>query len=158
VILAIGKTSDSMPGQALAIHPWRVTRRIMAGDRRIERLLRQAERDPSVLAVIVFGSAARGDFTAESDIDVCLVLPPGSDDRLSLSQKRLAYLENVDLDVCVFQQLPLYIRVRVLKEGKVLLSRDDDLLYELAFRTARAFEDFKPRYHAYLAEVARGGS
>jgi hypothetical protein len=39
----------------------------------------------------------------------------------------------------------------------VLLSRDDDRLYDLALRTARAFEDFKPIYRTYLEAVRDAG-
>ena len=45
---------------------------------------------------------------------------------------------------------------RVLKEGKVLFARDEDALYAVAIRAARAFEGFRHRYRAYLDEVARG--
>ena len=76
---------------------------------------------------------------------------------LILSAKKLDFVKEVELDIHVFQQLPLYIRTRVLREGQVLFERDPDALYELAFRTAQAFEDFKPIYYAYLAEMARGG-
>jgi hypothetical protein len=76
---------------------------------------------------------------------------------LALSRKKVAYLKQGTLDVHLFQQLPLYIRRRVLKEGQVLFERDTDALYELAFRTAQAFEDFKPIYQTHLAEVARAG-
>jgi len=58
----------------------------------------------------------------------------------------------------VFPLLPLFVRSRVLREGSVLLTRDDDALYELAARTVRAFEAFKPTYRAYLSEVLRAGS
>lgn len=130
----------------------------MDATRQLERLLTTAQADDDVLAVILFGSAARGDQTPTSDVDVCLVLQPGKYSPLALSRKKLAYLKGGDLDVHIFQQLPLYIRRRVLKEGKVLCERDTDTLYELAFRTAQAFEDFKSIYHTYLAEVARAGS
>jgi hypothetical protein len=49
-------------------------------------------------------------------------------------------------------------RQPVIKEGQVLFVRDEDALYEEAFRTIRAWELFRPRYEAYLVEVARGGS
>ena len=75
----------------------------------------------------------------------------------SLSRKRLEYLAQVDLDVHIFQALPLYIRSRVLKEGRVLFVRNEDLLYEIAFRTAQAFEDFKHIYYGYLEQVAHAG-
>lgn len=123
----------------------------------LERLLRKAEADADVLAVMLFGSSARGEAGPGSDIDVCLLLKQAHYSATALSQKRLDYAA-ADVDVQIFQQLPLYIRHRVLKEGKILFVRDEEALYELAFRTARAFEDFKPIYRAYLAEVARGGS
>jgi hypothetical protein len=56
----------------------------------------------------------------------------------------------------VFQQLPLYVRRRVLKEGIVLFVKDEDELYELAFRTAKEFEDFKHIYRNYLEAIAHG--
>jgi len=129
-----------------------------SADKQLERLLSKAREDSNILAVLVFGSTARDEQTAASDVDVCLLLQPRKYDSLALSRKKLAYLQGNDLDVHVFQQLPLYIRRRVLKEGKILFARDLDALYALAFRTAQEFEDFKPIYRTYLAEVARGGS
>jgi len=114
----------------------------MKAGKQIDRLLAKAQHDPRILAVLLFGSAARGEQTAHSDFDVCLVLPPGRYAPLQVSRIKLAYLGETDLDVQVFQQLPLYVRRRVLKEGRVVFSRDDDALYDLAFRTARAFERF----------------
>lgn len=122
-------------------------------------LVRKAREDPEVLAVMVFGSAARGEAGPKSDVDVCLVLVPEIRDRERAAQKRLEYLAESpeNLDIQIFQLLPLYVRHRVLKEGQVLFSRDEDALYELAFATIRAFEDFKHVYREYLEEVARGG-
>ena len=77
---------------------------------------------------------------------------------LALSRKRLAYLNHTLLDMQIFQQLPLYVRRRVLKEGQMLFVRNETLLYELVFRTAQAFEDFKRIYVSYLEEVAIAGS
>lgn len=125
--------------------------------RKLERCLVQARGDADILAVILFGSVARGEQTPTSDVDVCLVLQPGAYAPLSMSAKKLDFVKETALDIHIFQQLPLYIRTRVLREGQILFERDPDTLYELAFRTAQAFEDFKPIYAAYLAEVARGG-
>jgi predicted nucleotidyltransferase len=121
----------------------------------IERLLAKARQDTGVLGVVIFGSAARQGKTSLSDIDICLIMVPQPTpfDLAELSRKRLEYLEDFSFDVQIFQQLPLYIRRRVLKEGHVLFARDENLLYELAFRTAQAFEDFKHIYQAYLREV-----
>ncbi|MGD9566693.1 MAG: nucleotidyltransferase domain-containing protein [Methanothrix sp.] len=122
----------------------------------LKRLLEKAGEDPEVLAVIQFGSTVRGEATASSDIDVCLVLHLEEADRLALSRKLLDYAD-LNLDLHVFGLLPLYIRRRALKEGRVLFCRDEDELYELAFRTAQALEDYRHIYREYLEEVARAG-
>jgi len=124
-------------------------------ERQLHGLIAQAENDPDVLAVILFGSHALDAAGPASDVDVCVVLEARGPSGIEASRKRLDYLDGRDLDVKIFQQLPLYIRSRVFKEGRVLFVRDEDRLYELAFRTARAFEDFRPYYQAYLDAVAR---
>ena len=124
----------------------------------IEKLLTKVHQDAEILAVLSFGSTSRQEQTPLSDIDICLMLVPCSklSDPQSLTFKRLEYLKDLSLDVQIFQQLPLYIRKRVLKEGKILFVRDENQLYELAFRTVRSFEDFRHIYNDYLKEVAEG--
>ncbi|MFZ8854380.1 MAG: type VII toxin-antitoxin system MntA family adenylyltransferase antitoxin [Armatimonadota bacterium] len=120
----------------------------------VELLLKEAQQDSDVLAVMLFGSAARGESRAQSDVDICLVLYPKRWQLEELVRKRWEYLR-FDLDIKIFQQLPLYVRRRVLREGVVLLVKDEDQLYELAFRTAKEFEDFKHIYRDYLEAIAR---
>ncbi len=128
-------------------------------DKALQRLLAVVRQDSQILAVLLFGSGARGQQGSHSDLDICLVLTPQIKpyDPRMLAQKRLEYL-GCDLDLKIFQQLPLYVRHRVLKEGQLLYVRDELALYELAYRTAQAFEDFKHFYYDYLAQVANAGS
>ena len=121
----------------------------------LRRLIDRAARDAEVLAVMLFGSHARGDAGPGSDIDVALVLQPELS-REDATRKRAEYLSESDLDLSVFQQLPLHVRSRVLKAGVVLFTRDEVALYALAARTARAFEHFRHIQRIYLDEVARG--
>ncbi len=100
----------------------------------------------------------RGEATATSDVDICLILLNQRYDPLYLSRKKLEYIKTSELDIHIYQQLPLYIRRRIIKEGHVLFVRDEEKLYELAFRTAQAFEDYKYHYYSYLEEVAHAGS
>jgi predicted nucleotidyltransferase len=125
-------------------------------DKEYAAIIERAAGDPEVLALIFYGSRARGDAVPASDLDVCLVLCAGKYDDLELSKKKLAYLKDFNCDIQLYQQLPLYIRVRVLKEGKIIFCSDEDQLYDLAYRTAQHFEDYKPVYYAYLEEVAHG--
>ena len=121
----------------------------------LRRLITRAEQDADVLAIIMFGSRARGEVAPQSDVDVCLVLDPAAPVGLPASQKRLEYLSTGDVDLTIFQQLPLYVRSRILREGRVVFVRDEDQLYELAVRTARSFEGFRHHYRRYLDAVAR---
>jgi uncharacterized protein len=121
----------------------------------LERVIGLARNDPAVLAVILFGSHARSEAASSSDVDVCLVFEPGVPVALSASRKRLDYLAEADLELVIFQQLPLVVRSRVLREGQVLLVKETDRLYELAIRTARAFERFRHHHRHYLDAVGR---
>lgn len=120
----------------------------------LDRLVADAREDPEVLAVVLFGSTIRDPRVAR-DVDVCLVLVPPTDAKKS-SLTRLGYLSRHDLDVQVFQQLPLQIRQRVLQEGKVLHCRDEDALYELAARTIKEITYYRPAYNTYLEGVRAG--
>jgi len=42
----------------------------------LHRVIARAESDPEVLALIPFGSQARGEAASASDVDVCMVLEP----------------------------------------------------------------------------------
>lgn len=118
----------------------------------LSRLLQKAKDDTDVLALILFGSAVRNESNSLSDVDVCVLLNKNYD-ALAMSHKRLEYLSISDFDISIFQQLPLYIKHRVMKEGKVLFCRDEDNLYKLIFRTIKEFEDFKPIYNEYLKGI-----
>ncbi len=121
--------------------------------KKINKILKIARQDNEILAVFLFGSAARQEEHETSDIDICLILKPGRYSSLALSEKRFAYLKVFDLDVQIFQQLPLYIRMRVIKDGKKLFCANEDELYQSVFNTITEFEDYRDIYHDYLMEV-----
>jgi hypothetical protein len=128
-------------------------------DEKMARLVSVAANDERVLALLLFGSRARGDATRLSDVDLCVVLDPTRSDAGTAAAVKLAYLEATPgaFDIQVYQNLPIYVQKRVLAEGRVVYCHDDDALYALARRTIREFEDFRPRYECYLDEVARAG-
>ncbi len=120
-----------------------------------------ARDDDEVIAVALYGSCARGEYSGISDTDICVFLRPRKYDAMEIHQKRMKYTEvaaSDKADVQVFQQLPLQIRSRVLKEGKIALVKDEAALYELAFETIKDFEDFRKHYDDYLAGIANAES
>lgn len=119
-----------------------------------DNLLQKAAFGTDVLAVILFASKAADECHELSDIDICIMLMPAKYDSACMSHKKLGYLMEYDFDIHIFQQLPIYIRQWIIKEGRVLFCRDEAMLYKLAFCTAQEFEDYKHIYHDYLGKVA----
>ena len=100
--------------------------------------------------VILYGSEARGEAWENSDIDLCVYY--SAEDKKEMSRFRLRLLIELSrdkYDVQVFQLLPLYVRVEVLK-GEVLYAKNLNFLYEVALNTVRDFELFKPLLNDYL--------
>jgi predicted nucleotidyltransferase len=122
----------------------------------LKRIVEDVAKDVEILALFLYGSSARKEACIQSYVDLCLVLMPASYTPNELSQKKLTYLKSFELDIQIFQQLPIYIKKRVIKEGKVLYCKDEDALYDLCFAVIREFSDFEHIYRHYLTEVADG--
>ena len=118
-------------------------------------VINKAKKDRDVLAVAIFGSYARKE--NHRDIDICLFLQSKASN-LETSKKKLEYIKIAKnkFDIQIFQQLPLYIRHRILKEGKIVLCKDEDKLYDIAIHFAKEYEDFRPLYKSYMEAVAHG--
>lgn len=122
-------------------------------DETVKKIVEQAKKDKKVLAVALFGSYARGE--PHRDIDVCIFLKQDKIRSLDMTKLRISYMPYSEkYDVQVFQQLPIYIRKRILKDMKVLYCNDEDALYDIAFGTIREFENIKPAFEAYLEVIA----
>lgn len=123
----------------------------------LEKILEKAKKDDDILAVILFGSYLSKK-SKPSDIDVCLVLKPKKHSSLVMSNKKLEYLSLVSekYDIQIFQQLPVFIRIRILKEGKFLLNKDYDSTFKIALDSIKEFDLFKKHYYYCIESVAYG--
>ncbi|MDP3065492.1 MAG: nucleotidyltransferase domain-containing protein [Methanobacteriaceae archaeon] len=115
----------------------------------IYKLQKEMEQDPDILAIILYGSYARGE--EAQDVDLCLVLYP--DKATNSFDKQIEYSYYDKIDVQIFQDLPLYIRPHVIKEGLVLSVKDENLLYDVAIQNAKEYELYRPKYEMYLEGV-----
>lgn len=122
----------------------------------MEKIVKKATRDEDILAMMLFGSYTKQRFKPSSDIDVCLILKPKRFSNLSISKKKLECLTLVSnkYDIQIFQQLPVYIRVRILKEGKLLLNKNYDELFKVARDANKKFDPFKKHYLYCIKSVA----
>lgn len=84
---------------------------------------------PEVLDGYVFGSVARGDASAHSDVDVAVYVDPAAPEprfghAAELGTHLMAALGRNDVDVAVLNQAPPLLYHRVLRDGVRVLSRD----------------------------------
>ena len=104
----------------------------------IDKIIEPFKRNKDVISIYLFGSYARGREKPFSDIDICVVADreANRDEILSHSSKKI--------DISIFHDLPLSMRFRVIKEGKLLFSRDGLKLHRTIVATIKSYLDFKP--------------
>jgi len=85
-----------------------------------------------VKAVLLYGSYARNEQNIRSDIDICVVAP-----KLKTPKEFASLLgeiwRNIDAnkyDVRIFEELPLYLKMEVIKNHKIIFSTNP---YELSY-------------------------
>ncbi len=119
-------------------------------EKAIEKI-KNVEGFEKVKFIILYGSAAEGQMTGGSDIDLCIYHDGSPDESSRFRFKVLSELFDETFDVQIFQQLPIYVRVEVLK-GKIIYCKDKQFLYEAAIETIKDFEAFKHRFYDYIGE------
>lgn len=117
------------------------------------RQMRQFTEFKNIRFVMLYGSIAEGRATEDSDIDLCVYYDGDHKEAAQFRHKILSALPSHRYDIQVFQLLPLYVRVEVLR-GLPVFVRDDRFLYETATRTLRDFGDFKHRLYDYTGQAA----
>lgn len=118
-------------------------------------LIRELCLKEEVIALVLFGSAARGQARSISDIDLCIITPrnlpqPNRWDLLSYGSQRT--------DVNLFWDLPITIRFRVIREGRVMFCKDALRFHRIKVETVREYLDIAPfiRKHCLHAMGVRG--
>src|SRR4051795_10096784 len=112
-------------------------------DRLRERLVREED----VLVAYLFGSHARGTAGPLSDVDVAVLLREGADFGRRQLELIAAVADVVGLDsaeVVVLNNAPVTLGYRVLRDGHVLLSRDDRAPVRHFVRTVVRYLDMAP--------------
>ncbi len=123
-------------------------------DLQFDKILEKIKKDKEVIAAALFGSSLKG---KGRDIDLCIFLGKKINNK-EATKKRIALSGQFGdkFDINIFQQLPIYVRIRIIKEGKIIFCRDEDRLYEIAFDTVKEFDSYKNLYEMYLSEVKNG--
>ncbi len=108
-----------------------------------------------ILAVLLYGSAVRGEETPRSDIDICLVAP-SAEKRAELLKEVYRNLDVVSkkYDVRIFEELPLYIQIQIIQNHEVVYAKEIYELYEYFYYFRKLWEDQAARQYVTKEELA----
>ncbi|MBD3211829.1 MAG: hypothetical protein GF311_04400 [Candidatus Lokiarchaeota archaeon] len=117
-----------------------------------EELLIQIQQDfltiiknKDILGILLFGSYAKETQTNRSDIDICVVAPNEDPVRLISLILQNINVNSKNYDIRIFQELPLYLKIRIIQNGIVIYSPDKYDLYEFFYFYRKLWNDQKHR-------------
>jgi predicted nucleotidyltransferase len=116
--------------------------------RKFLRVIRKFEEFKRVKFIILFGSAAEGKLSEESDIDICIYFDGSKIEGEKFRLKLLSELPDY-FDVQIFNSLPVFVKKEVLK-GKPIYIGDREFTYEVFYRTLEEFEEFRKYLYDYI--------
>lgn len=94
-------------------------------------------------SILLYGSYARNEQTARSDIDICIVAPKlKTPEHFSKLLGEIWQNINADkYDVRIFEELPLYIKIDLIQTHKIILSKDVQELYYYFYHFRKIWND-----------------
>ncbi|MEM2133926.1 MAG: nucleotidyltransferase domain-containing protein [Candidatus Jordarchaeaceae archaeon] len=95
-----------------------------------------------VLAVLLYGSQASGESTPRSDVDICVVAPEAN--RNELFRTLLRHVRE-PYDAKIFESLPMYLKIQVIKNHIVVYARNILDLYEYFYTYRKLWKDQERR-------------
>lgn len=90
------------------------------------------------IAILLYGSVARGEEKPISDIDLCVIAERGISRG---ARERILSHASPSLDITLFWDLPLPIRYRVLREGNLLWGEEGLALHRIRRSTLRGYRE-----------------
>ena len=95
-----------------------------------------------VLAILIYGSVAKGKENERSDIDICIVAPGVKSDDL---YTKLLPLMKENYDIKIFEDMPLFLKMEVIKNHKIVYAKNVYQLYEYFYKFRKIWKDQEHR-------------
>ncbi len=126
----------------------------------LERLRADFAGRPEVIAAYLFGSQAKGKATAESDVDIALLVRADFDLQAHFMYRieQMVALEQLcqrPVDVVLLNQADLVLRDQVLKYGRLLYESDHRQRVAFEVRSRQAYYDFQPMLTLFQRALVR---
>lgn len=115
----------------------------------LEKVLNQIKTYPSVIAIYLFGSFAKGSQNPISDIDIAVIIEEKDRD----AETEIGCLYSDYFDVVLFHKLPLYIQFEVFSSGRELFVRDEGRLQEIKEKVLMDYLENSWLYRRIESEV-----
>jgi predicted nucleotidyltransferase len=128
---------------------------------RLPRLVEAFARDGQIEAIWLFGSRARNEADALSDVDIA-VLARGDLDASALWDRQLEWtrfavdaLGTHEVSIQALNRVPVALRHAILRDGRLLWSCSPEIAADFAARCLKEYLDFKPYLDAYDRDLLR---
>ena len=109
---------------------------------------------PGLRLAVLFGSSARGEAHADSDLDVGVLLAPGADSESAL-QVALARATGRGVDVVRLDRAPPLLRFEIARDGRVLVERAPHSWPDFRARAMTDWWDWSPLARLVQEAAAR---
>ncbi len=126
----------------------KMRRKIITKIENLYKIVREISKRENVAGVYLFGSHATRKNNALSDIDLCVIGNLKNKEKTDI----LGYTTD-NLDISFFNDLPIWIKIRVLKQGRALIVKDKEFIDKIKINIARKYLDFKYILNRYCLEV-----
>lgn len=116
------------------------------------------EKYTCISAVYLFGSQVRNDANTLSDIDIAVLF---ADDTPGKFDLRLQFAEEIktilkkEVDICDIEHVELLFAYRILSEGKLVYSSNEDKRIIFEVNLMKNYFDLKPFFDEYYTNIAK---
>ncbi len=102
----------------------------------IKKIVKDLSKNKKVYSIFLFGSYLKN-FGNLSDIDICII------GKLNENEKKKILRDSPEkFDISFFEELPIFIKVRVFKDGKELFVRNKNKIEEIKSNTLKEYREF----------------